>query len=170
MIATPNASAVAPAAIAPGRKRPPRALQRQRHEQPEPQRAADHHQYEDAQIGGDRVGRVALDPRQQHRRARALARDAHRGVAIDALHVDAQPHRHPHAAEAHAPVHERHVEIERAVVARVDEDLHRPHRQRALEPQRGERGHARAERREADHDDGQPSAPHCAPATPKRAG
>jgi hypothetical protein len=151
-------------------KRPPRAAQRERHEQPEGQRAADHEHDEDAQVRGDRVGRVALDPRQQQRRVGALARDAHRCVAVDALHIHAQAHRQAHAAEAHTPIHERHVEIERAMVAGVGEDPHRSDGEGALEPQRGERGHARAARREAHQRDGQPPAPHSAPATPKAPG
>ena len=135
--------------------------QGQGHQQPEPQRAADHHGHEDAQIGRDGVGGIAPDARQDARRARTLARHRDRRVAVDALDVDAQAHRHADAAEAHAPVHERDVEVQRAAVAGVAEDAHGPHRQLAVQAQRGKRRHPRAGRREADDDHGQPTAPHA---------
>ena len=133
----------------------------ERDQEPEPQRAADDDGHEDPQIGGDGVGGIALDAREHARRARPLAGHLYRGVAIDPLDVDAQADGHANAVEAHAPVDERDVEVQRARVAGLAEDPHRAHRQLAIQAQRGEGRHPRAGRREADDGHGQPAAPHA---------
>ena len=117
-MATPSASAVAPAAIAPGSSGRPAPRRASATSSPKPSAQPNTTRDEDPQVGRDRVARVALDAGDDARRARALARHRDRRVAVDALHVDAQAHRHAHAAEAHAPVDERDVEVERSAVAR----------------------------------------------------
>ena len=119
MMATPSASALAHRGQRPRAQRKADTAQGQRDQEPEPQRAADDDGHEDAQIGGDGVGGIALDARQHARRARPLARHLDRGVAIDALDVDAQADGHANAVEAHAPVDERDVEVQRAAGGRA---------------------------------------------------
>ena len=162
MIATPSVSALATADSAPARSGRPIPRRASATRSPNPSALRDDDGHEDAQVGGDGVGRIAPDARQHARRARALASHLDRGVAIDALHVDAQAHGQANAVEAHAPVDERDVEVQGARMAGIAEDPHGAHRQLAIQAQRGERRHPRAGRREADDGHGQPTAPHAA--------
>ena len=68
-----------------------------------------------------------------------LLRDLLRHAAVDRAHVDAQAGGEPDRLEARAPVDERHVDVERALVAGRGAEADRPHGEVLLLAERDER-------------------------------
>ena len=101
----------------PAQPRPAPAPDRERHQQPERERAEHRHADQRPQVAGDRVARLpahVLDVE------RAGLRDPLDRLAVDRAQVHPQPHGQPDRLEARAPVHERHVDVQRALVAGGD--------------------------------------------------
>ena len=66
-----------------------------------------------AQVAGERVAGLPADELGVEP---AGLGEVHDGVAVDRAHVDVDARRQPHDGEAHAPVDERDVEVERPLV------------------------------------------------------
>ena len=122
----------------------------ERGQHPERPAAQQHGEDQVAEVGGDPVARlladaVDVDP--------VAGRDLLDGVAVDRAQVDAQPRRQPDRLEARAPVHERHVDVERALVAGGDAELDRADAERAVLAEADQREVAAGQRREDDRGD-----------------
>ena len=84
--------------------------QRQRHEAAERERGARHQQHEAADVGLDRVAR--LQPQALH--VDLTARDAPDRLTLDRPRLDPQAGGQAHRIEPRSPVHQRHVDVQRA--------------------------------------------------------
>ena len=126
------------------------APDRERDEHPERAAAQEHEQDEVAQVGRDRVARVLADGLDVELPA---GRDALDDVAVDRLQVDSEARGEPDRLEARAPVDERHVDVQRALVAGGDREPDLADRERPVLPERDEREVAAGQRR--DHDRGE---------------
>ena len=100
------------------------------------------------QVLGERVARLPADVRDVER---ARLGERHDGVAVDRADVDVDARGQADDGEAHAPVDERDVEVERAVVQRVDGEPHGPDVEVAIEVEGRQRG-ARPEDGGEDHE------------------
>ena len=123
------------------------APHRERDEHPERAAAQEHEQDEVAQVGRDRVARVLA-----HRPDVDLptVRHAPDDVAVDRLEVHAQAGGEADRLEARTPVDERHVDVERALVAGGDGEPDLADRQLPVLPEGDEREVAAGQRRDDD--------------------
>ena len=126
------------------------AADREGDEHPERAAAQEHEQDEVAQVGRDRVARVLADGLDVELPAGRHALD---DVAVDRPQVHAQARGQPDRLEARAPVDERHVDVERALVAGGDREPDLADRELPVLPERHEREVAAGQRR--DHDRGE---------------
>ena len=101
--------------------RPAVAARRERDERAEREAAEDGDEDRQPQERDERVARL-----RSHERGveAARPREAHDGRAVDRAHVDVDARRQADDRKAHAPVDERHVEVQRALVAGVDREAH----------------------------------------------
>ena len=99
------------------------------------------------EVGGDRVAGLRADGADVERRA---LRDLLRDAAVDRAHVDAQAGGEPDRLEARAPVHERDVDVERALVAGRGAQADRPDGEVLLLAE-GDEGEVAAGERGGDH-------------------
>ena len=133
---------------------------RQRHERAEREPDdQDRHEQDDEEVA-DRVGRLLADRRDVEV---ARLRDPDHGVAVDRPHVDLQPHRQADAAEPHAPVDERRVDVERATMPRIDVEAHRADGERALRLDGRQRAVGARERGDDDGRQNESPAQHASP-------
>ena len=116
--------------------RPAPAAHGQRDERAERQAAGDGDEDRQAQVEGERVARLAADELGVERARLGQPDDL---LAVDRAHVDVDPRRRRDDREAHAPVDERNVEIQRTVVPGVDRQPYGADVELALERERGER-------------------------------
>jgi hypothetical protein len=93
----------------------PDALHRRRDQRAEHDPGHERDQQQALERRRDRVPRLGPDVVGVQRVA---ARERLGGAAVDGPDLDGQPRRQPHPAEPRAPVDERHVHVERAVVER----------------------------------------------------
>ena len=116
-----------------------------------------HQQHQAADVRLDRVPR--LQPQALH--VDLAARDAPDRLALDRPRLDPQAGGQPHRMEPRSPVHQRHVDVERAPVAGIDSEPHRPGREvlvGAVDAERADRAGERRERRSAGTARAQPGA------------
>ncbi len=131
--------------------RPGAAPDRERDEDPQPERAQGHHEDQRAQVAGDRVSRLASDRLQID--AAAVRHPLERG-AVDGPEVHAQPRRRADRLEPRAPVDERDVDVERPGVPGGDRQPDPADRQLAVLPVRDEREIAAEQRGDDDREHG----------------
>ena len=137
----------------------------ERHDQPRREAEAENHHQKHAQVGRHRVARLL--PHRLHVGQLAAGEPLGR-LPVHGPHVDRQPRRQPHGAEARAPIHERDVQVERAAVERLHGQLDSAHAELALRAVRGEREQAPAENR--DHDKGHRGSAADGPHRPQASG
>ncbi len=105
------------------------APDRERHHEPGRERAQEHHHEEHPQVGGHGVASLVahrLDVRE------LTLRDALGGLAVHGSDVNGQPRGEADRPKAGAPVHQRDVEVERALVERLHGELDAAHAEVAL--------------------------------------
>ena len=105
------------------------AAHRERDDQPGGQRAQEDQQQELAQVRRHPVAR--LRTHRPHVRQLAFRNPLGR-LAVDRPHVDREPGRDANSREARPPVDERHIDVKRALVERLDGQLDPAHAQVAL--------------------------------------